>query len=96
MPDLPLSGQLAVVTGGASGIGRASALALARAGASLAIADLNEEGGRAACKEIAESGGSADRHVHYPVRACQPADPAQTSPPMKALMWHRSGAMDAS
>lgn len=43
----------AVVTGGASGLGRAAAIALAEAGLKVAIFDLNEEGG----KEIADSIG---------------------------------------
>jgi 2-hydroxycyclohexanecarboxyl-CoA dehydrogenase len=55
-----LDGQSAVVTGGASGIGRATAIALARAGARVAIADRNETGGRDACKSIVEAGGSAE------------------------------------
>lgn len=38
-PDL--TGQVAVITGGASGIGRACALAFARCGADIAVADLN-------------------------------------------------------
>jgi len=39
-----LDGKLALVTGAASGIGRATAFALARAGADLAVCDLNEAG----------------------------------------------------
>jgi NAD(P)-dependent dehydrogenase (short-subunit alcohol dehydrogenase family) len=42
----------AVVTGGASGLGRASAYALASQGIKVAIFDLNEEGGNAVAEEI--------------------------------------------
>jgi NAD(P)-dependent dehydrogenase (short-subunit alcohol dehydrogenase family) len=42
----------AVVTGGASGLGRASAEALAAAGAKVAVFDLNEEGGKAVAQAI--------------------------------------------
>jgi NAD(P)-dependent dehydrogenase (short-subunit alcohol dehydrogenase family) len=54
-----LSGKVALVTGGASGIGRASAIALAKAGASVAIADLNPDNGQAVVKEISDAGGRA-------------------------------------
>ena len=42
----------AVVTGGASGLGRASAEALAAAGVKVAVFDINEEAGQAFAKEI--------------------------------------------
>ena len=40
-----LDGKVALVTGAASGIGRAIALTFAREGAKLVVADMNEEGG---------------------------------------------------
>ena len=47
------------MTGGASGIGRASALALARAGAAILVADLDGEGAAATAAEITATGGHA-------------------------------------
>ena len=41
-----LAGKVALVTGGASGIGRATALAFAREGATLVVADMHAEGGQ--------------------------------------------------
>ncbi len=55
----PLDGKIALVTGGASGIGRATALTFAREGAKLVIADLNEEGGQQTVHMITEKGGDA-------------------------------------
>ena len=54
-----LDGSVAVVTGGASGIGRACALAIAREGASVAVADIEEHGARSVCEEIVSAGGVA-------------------------------------
>jgi NAD(P)-dependent dehydrogenase (short-subunit alcohol dehydrogenase family) len=55
MPDLSLfdlTGKKALVTGAAVGIGRGCAIALAKAGADVAIVDLNEKAGRKTVEEI--------------------------------------------
>ncbi|MGQ0550496.1 MAG: 3-hydroxybutyrate dehydrogenase [Armatimonadota bacterium] len=52
-----LTGKTAVVTGAASGIGRAIALALAREGASVCIADMDAGGGKRVADEIVRAGG---------------------------------------
>jgi NAD(P)-dependent dehydrogenase (short-subunit alcohol dehydrogenase family) len=54
-----LENKVAIITGGASGIGRATALLFAREGAKVVIADLNETGGRELVKEISCQGGRA-------------------------------------
>ncbi|HSR53546.1 MAG TPA: glucose 1-dehydrogenase [Acidobacteriota bacterium] len=51
--------RVAVVTGGASGIGRRAAQALALEGAAVVIADIDEEGGRRTAEGINERGGAA-------------------------------------
>ncbi|HXQ31666.1 MAG TPA: SDR family NAD(P)-dependent oxidoreductase [Steroidobacteraceae bacterium] len=51
-----LDGQTALVTGGASGIGRATVLTLARSGASVICADLNETGGAEVVREAVAAG----------------------------------------
>lgn len=54
-----LDGKVAVITGAASGMGRATALRFAGEGAALVIADLNREGGEAAVRDCKENGGRA-------------------------------------
>lgn len=53
-----LSGQVAVVTGGSQGIGRAIAIAMGAAGAAVAICDVND-GGKTTATEIIAAGGRA-------------------------------------
>jgi NAD(P)-dependent dehydrogenase (short-subunit alcohol dehydrogenase family) len=54
-----LEGKVALITGGGSGIGRATALLFATEGARVMIADLNEETARRAVNEIEDKGGQA-------------------------------------
>jgi rhamnulose-1-phosphate aldolase/alcohol dehydrogenase len=56
-PRGELSGQVAVITGGASGIGRAAARTLAARGAHVVVADLNVEGAQAVADELVASHG---------------------------------------
>ena len=52
-------GKVAIVTGAAQGIGEAYARALAAEGASVVVADLNEDSGNRVAKEIEAAGGTA-------------------------------------
>lgn len=54
-----LEGKCALVTGAASGIGRASALAFAREGSRVMLADVDEGEGERAAEAIREAGGAA-------------------------------------
>ena len=65
------AGQVALVTGGASGIGRATALALAAEGASVLVSDIDETGGEAAAAAIREGGGKAEFAYADVARAAQ-------------------------
>jgi len=55
-----LAGKIAVITGGAAGMGRTTSLAFAREGASVAILDIQREAGEETVKLIRQSGGTAE------------------------------------
>ncbi|HRD61828.1 MAG TPA: SDR family oxidoreductase [Nocardioides sp.] len=64
MTDLDLTGRKALVTGGAQGLGEGMAQALAAAGATVVIADLQDDLGPKVAESLANFGGSGHGFVH--------------------------------
>ncbi|ARA97007.1 SDR family oxidoreductase [Geobacillus thermodenitrificans] len=56
---MKLEGKVAIVTGAASGMGKAIAQLFAKEGAKVVVSDIHEEGQQAVVKEITENGGTA-------------------------------------
>jgi len=59
MDDARFSGKRVIVTGGASGIGRAIADAFCQAGADVLVADISEQGAQSAASQMCANGGKA-------------------------------------
>jgi NAD(P)-dependent dehydrogenase (short-subunit alcohol dehydrogenase family) len=57
--DGRLKGKVAIITGAASGIGKATAVLFAKEGARLALADIDAAGLKEVANHIAEAGGTA-------------------------------------
>jgi NAD(P)-dependent dehydrogenase (short-subunit alcohol dehydrogenase family) len=76
-----LDGKSAFVTGGAQGIGKSIATAIAQAGADVAIADINGELAKAAAAEIAEATGRKAIALRTDV-----TDPGQVGAMMEAIL----------
>lgn len=62
-PSRRFHGRVAVITGGGSGIGRATALRLAREGAKVHVVDLRRESAERVVSEVVALGGGAVAHV---------------------------------
>jgi 3-oxoacyl-[acyl-carrier protein] reductase len=60
---MTLSGRTAVITGGASGMGRAASVLFAANGAHVVVVDRDGAAAEATVEEIAHTGGSAEHHV---------------------------------
>lgn len=80
-----IRGKKALVTGGASGIGRAVALALAKEGADLYLIDIDGDKLAATAREVGRSGVAVLTHV------CDLSDPKQITGAVNALVaaWGR-------
>ena len=57
--DLGLEGKVAIVTGGASGMGQATSTILAQERAKVILADIHDDKGKAAAEKIRKTGGEA-------------------------------------
>jgi NAD(P)-dependent dehydrogenase (short-subunit alcohol dehydrogenase family) len=78
--ESPLDGQVAMVTGGASGIGRATVQALAVAGARVAVVDRDGDGAERAAREAEHVGAEAEAFV------VDLADPDAIGPIVSAII----------
>jgi NAD(P)-dependent dehydrogenase (short-subunit alcohol dehydrogenase family) len=84
MMRVNLEGQVAIVTGGANGIGRAIVEALAENGARVVIVDRDAAAGEAAAREVGAAGGRAD--VGTPTPGSAPGGGAPTHSPARSCL----------
>lgn len=79
---IDLTGKAAIVSGAGSGIGRASAITLAKAGAKVLVTDINLESAKQVADEIDAAGGTAEALV------CDISDEAQIRAAVAACAEH--------
>lgn len=94
-----LQGKVAVVTGGANGIGRETALLFAREGANVVVADLSEDAGREVVARIGKDGGYA-AYVKTDVSKAADCEnmirTAETAFGQLDVLFNNAGIMDGS
>jgi 3-oxoacyl-[acyl-carrier protein] reductase len=91
-----LKDKVAIITGGAHGIGKAYALAFAKAGARVVIADIDEPAAAHAVDEISESIGITAGAIHESPLHAMPVDVAneEATKKMAARVLDRFGRID--
>jgi len=91
LPVMELNGTAAIVSGGASGLGAATARALAGAGATVVVADLNEEGGKQVAGEIgglfARTDVTDEESVQAAIDAAAAAGPLRVAVSCAGIGW---------
>jgi NAD(P)-dependent dehydrogenase (short-subunit alcohol dehydrogenase family) len=80
---MSLRNKIALITGASSGIGRGCAVAFARAGARVVVADRDADGGKVVAGEIVEAGGEA---LFVPVDLAVPQEVKEMVD--QAVAWH--------
>jgi len=91
---MDVRGVSALVTGGASGLGRATARRLAAAGARVVVVDLPDSAGEQAAKELGEDAAFAAADVTDPVAVGRALDAAEARGPVRVLV-HCAGRIRA-
>src|SRR3984957_10973704 len=98
---MDLNGTAAIVSGGASGLGEATARVLAAAGATVVVADLNEEGGKRVAADIggqfAKTDVTDEASVQAAVDLAAGAGPLRVAVNCAGIGWaERTVARDGS
>lgn len=84
--DMEIKGAVALVTGGASGLGGASASLLAARGAKVVIADIRPDTGEVKAKELGESGLFVQTDMTDPVQVQHAVDVASELGPLRIVL----------